>query len=286
MAAVFGLAALSMVPAAIAGAYTRLQILLPGETAAPGTTSGKTGTPRPQTTGVPFDITVRACDSSWTTVTTVTDAIKILCSDASATLPAPAQLGAGTRFFTVALNAAGTFTFQAHDQTDTTIPDGSSGSVGALVLQGFVFSGIAQKNQYAGQPMSITLSAVDPGGRTVAGFSGPVKLKEITSYGNGRITPETVTLSGGAWSGSVTMYRADETSINRGNVNLYAYIESAPAKNGTSDPFTVHPGSFHRLQIVPPGQTPLPGSVSGVTGSPASQGAGLAFSVTVYSTDD
>src|SRR5205823_2497852 len=57
------------------------------------------------------------------------------------------------------------------------------------------------------------------------------------------------------------------------------------AKNGTSDPFTVHPGNFARLQVVPPGETPLPGSVSGVTGAPATQGAGRAFTTAVYGTD-
>jgi len=81
------------------------------------------------------------------------------------------------------------------------------------------------------------------------------------------------------------MYRADETSINRGNVNVYAYDRANPTKNGTSDPFTVHPGSFSRVQIVVPGQTPWPGSLSGVSGSPATQGAGNNFNVSVYGTD-
>ena len=280
------MAAIAYGTPAIAGPYTRLQILLPGETAAPGTTSGKTGTPRPQTAGVPFTITVRACDASWTTVTTVTNAVQTFCSDASATLPAPAQLVAGQRLFSVTLNAGGTFTFQVHDQTDGTIPDGASAPVASLVLQGFAFSTVNQKNQYAGAPMTITVRAVNAAGATVTGYSGQVRLKEITSYGDGRVSPATVTLSSGVWTGPVTMYRADETSINRGNVNLYADLESAPAKNGTSDPFTVHPGTFHRVQIVVPGQSPLPGSVSGVTGTPASQAAGHAFSVTIYATDD
>src|SRR5262249_22252510 len=38
--------------------FTRLQILLPGETAAPGTPSGKTGAPTNQQVGVAFDVTV------------------------------------------------------------------------------------------------------------------------------------------------------------------------------------------------------------------------------------
>jgi hypothetical protein len=132
--------------------------------------------------------------------------------------------------------------------------------------------------------MSISITAVDPGGSTVP-YSGPISLNEVTSYGDGRISPATVTLSGGTWSGSVTMYRADQTSINRGNVNVVAYLAADPSINGTSDPFTVHPGPFNRLQVIAPGQDPLPGSVAGLLGSPASQTAAVAFSVDVYATD-
>src|SRR6266850_1877012 len=272
------------VPAA-AAPYTRLQVLLPGETAAPGTPGGKTGSPLAQTAGVPFLITVRACDDQWNLVASVSDVIQVLASDASATLPAPAQLQSGTRTTTATFNAGGTFTIYAHEQTDATIPDGASASVRSLVLQGFQFSRITQKNQYAGSPMTLTLTAVDPAGQTVTGYSGSVRLKEITSYGDGRTSPDSVVLSSGSWTGPVSMYRADETSINRGNVNLFAWLVSAPGKNGTSDPFTVHPGTFARVQIVVPGQNPLPGSLSGVTGTAASQSAGRSFPITVYSTD-
>ena len=153
-------------------------------------------------------------------------------------------------------------------------------------MAGFEFAKINQKNQYAGVPMATTVTAVDPNGSTVTGFNGAVNLAEITSYGPGRIVPAQVTLSNGTWAGDVTMYRADETSINRGNVNIEATLPGAPSVNGISDPFTVHPGSFARVQVVVPGQTPLPGSVSGLSGSPASQGAGQSFVVDVYATDD
>ena len=271
--------------AVAAGPYSRLQVLLPGESPAPGTPTGKTGTPQAQTAGVPFNVTVRACDDTWTTVLSITDAVQILSSDASATLPTPAQLANGVATFSVTFNAGGTFTVFAHDQTDGTIPDGTSSSVASLVLQGFVFGTINQKNQYAGTPMSLSVRAVNPSGNTVTGYNGQIHLKEITSYGDGRVSPEYVTLSGGTWSGSVTFYRADETSINRGNVNAYAYLDNAPQKNGTSDPFTVHPAPFSKVQIVVPGQTPLPGSISGTTGSPATQSAGRAFTVSVWATD-
>ncbi len=275
---------LSAAPA-IAGPYTRLQVLLPGETAAPGTSSGKTGTPRAQTSGFPFTVTVRACDDTWTTVTSISHSIQILSSDASATLPGAAQLGSGVGTFTVTFNAGGTFQVFAHDQSDNTIPDGASASVRCYVLDSFTFSVINQKNQYAGIPMDITITARDPAGSVVSGYTGPVSLKEITSFGDGRISPSSITLTNGTWSGGVTMYRADETSINRGNVNIYAYDPTLPAKDGTSDPFTVHPGTFSRLQVVVPGQQPLPGSVSGLSGSPATQAANQGFPVSVYATD-
>jgi hypothetical protein len=270
---------------ALAGPYTRLQVLLPGETAAPGTATGKTGTPRAQTAGVPFSITVRACDSGWNTVTTVTNAIQTLSSDASATLPSVMQLNSGQLTATVTFNAGGTFTVFAHDQTDLTIPDGTSASVNSLVLQGFVFSTISQKHFTAGTGESMTLRAVDAQGNTVSGYSGAVQLKETTSFGDGSTQPSSVTLVNGQWSGSLAALRADETNINRGNVNFYAWLAAAPGKNGTSDPFVVHPGPLSRVQVLAPGESPLPGSPTGKAGTPASQSAGQAFTASVWTTD-
>ena len=266
--------------------YTKLQVLLPGETAAPGTPSGKTGAPHAQTAGVPFTITVRACDDSWNTVSSITHIVSITSTDESANLPGSTQLISGEREMTVTLNAGGSFTISANDETDPTIPEATSSYVTAMVLQGFQFNDISQKHRYAGVPENYTVTAIDPNRDVVTGFSGPVRLREITSYGEGRISPDEVTLTNGTWAGELTMYRADESSINRGNVNIYGYLESDPTKNGTSDPFIVHPGSFARVQIVVPGQNPLPGSVSGVIGSPATQAAGQSFVVDIYATDE
>jgi hypothetical protein len=278
-------AALLMVASA-ASAYTQLQVLLPGESPAPGTATGKTGVPVAQTVGIPFTVTVRACDDNWNTDPTVTNVLALTSSDASATLPGPTSLVGGEVMLSVTFNAAGSFNVSATDESDPTIPEATSASTTAYALHGFEFARINQKNQYAGVPMTITLWAVDPVGDVVSGFTGGVRLQQITSYGDGRIEPSVVTLTNGTWSGPVTMYRADETSINRGNVNIYALLDNDPSKNGTSDPFTVHPGPFTRVQIVVPGEDPQPGSVTGVSGSPASQAVGQTFTVDVYATDD
>ena len=283
-AGLLGATMLGATPAA--AQYSRLQVLLPGETAAPGTPTGRTGTPTAQTAEVPFTILVRACDDDWNTVTSVTNVVRILATDGSATLPSPAQLDAGEKIFTVEFNAGGTFTVFAHDETDQTIPDAASSPVTSVVIQGFEFSRINNKHWTAGVPQTLTLSARGPNGQVVTGYSGTVRLRQLTSFGEGRTSPEVVTLNQGTWTGGITNFRADETNPNRGNVNVYAFLEANPAKNGTSDPFLVHPGGFARLQIIVPGETAVPGSISGRTGSPASQAAGVDFNVDVYGTDN
>src|SRR5207302_3380438 len=44
------------------GAFAKLQLLVPGEAAAPGTAPGKTGTPSAQTASTAFAVTVNAVD--------------------------------------------------------------------------------------------------------------------------------------------------------------------------------------------------------------------------------
>src|SRR5207249_3865779 len=98
-----------------AAAFTKLQLLAPGETAAPGIGSGKTGTPTAQTAGTAFNITVNAVDANWNLVNTVTDTAAITSSDSNAVLPANAALVAGTKTFSVTLKTAGSATVTASD---------------------------------------------------------------------------------------------------------------------------------------------------------------------------
>src|SRR5204863_4610865 len=53
-----------------AGAFTKLQLLVPGESAAPGTATGKTGTSTARTAGTAFNVTVNAVDANWNVVPT------------------------------------------------------------------------------------------------------------------------------------------------------------------------------------------------------------------------
>src|ERR1043166_53821 len=92
-----------------AGAFAKLQLLVPGETAVPGTTTGKSGAPLAQTNGQPFSVAVNGVDANWNAIVT-NDTIKIISSDASALLPNNAALSGGSQNFAVTLRSIGAFT--------------------------------------------------------------------------------------------------------------------------------------------------------------------------------
>ncbi|MBN1165181.1 MAG: hypothetical protein JXB45_11425, partial [Candidatus Krumholzibacteriota bacterium] len=275
--------------AEIACPYRNIQVLLPGEFPAPGTETGKTGTPRVQIVGIPCPVVVRVCDGQWNTVESVRHVIRLTTTDGTADLPAAAPLINGELTLPVTFNRAGSFTVTAEDLTDYEHRLGVSSPVtvmeGEGELSGFVFSSLGTE-QYAGSPAAVELAAVDQRGNRVTAFAGPVILEEVTSTGQGRLSPAEVYLEEGFWSGSVTLFLADETTISgQGAVRLYASLEENQALNGYSNRFTVHPGDFSRLQIVVPGQRRSPGTITGITGSPAVQSTGLNLEVEVYATD-
>ena len=97
-----------------------VQLLVPGETALPGSASGKSGTPAAQTAGSAFLVTVNAVDANYNLISTITDTIGITSSDAQAILPANAPLASGTGTFAVTLKSAGARTLTVTDLSDGT----------------------------------------------------------------------------------------------------------------------------------------------------------------------
>ena len=136
------------------GAFVKLQVLVPGETAAPGSVTGKTGTPTSQPTGTAFNVTVNAVDANWNLVNTVTHTVGITSSDSNATLPANGALTAGTRIASVTLRTAGAQTVTASDITDGTKAANTSSPV-------TVNAGAANKLTIQTQP-SATATAGGP----------------------------------------------------------------------------------------------------------------------------
>src|SRR5256886_14446280 len=159
-----------------AGAMTKLQLLVRGETAAPGTASGKTGTPSAQSAATAYNVTVNAVDANWNLISS-TLTVGITTADANDTHPANASLSAGTATFAVTFKSAGSWTITATDITDGTKTANSSPSItvnsGAFSkLQILVPGEIAAPGsstgksgtptaQTAGTPFNVTVNAVD-----------------------------------------------------------------------------------------------------------------------------
>jgi copper(I)-binding protein len=98
-----------------------LQILLPGETAAPNTPSGKTGTPLAQSANVPFDVIVNSVDANWNVVSGSTDQIAFTSTSGDFYMvsdPEQPSLSGGTVTATVEFISGGSATITANDATD------------------------------------------------------------------------------------------------------------------------------------------------------------------------
>ncbi len=99
------------------GNFVKLLLLVPGETAAPGTPTGKTGIPLATLKGIPFNVTVNAVDESWSIIHTASDTVGITSSDSTATLPPNAALVNGTVQMPATLNTNGVWSVTASDIT-------------------------------------------------------------------------------------------------------------------------------------------------------------------------
>jgi hypothetical protein len=105
--------------------YTQLQVLVPGETAAPNTLTGKTGTPILETNGMAFDVIVNAVDANFNVVnnndqvqiTDPTDAnfLSINGTDITGTM---LYLANGTTTFSVEFTGDGSSQMIVTDQAD------------------------------------------------------------------------------------------------------------------------------------------------------------------------
>jgi hypothetical protein len=104
---------------------TQLQVLLPGQTNAPGTTLGYVGTPDPQSVSTNTTVIVNAVDSSFHIVSGISDTIHLTTTDGGAFLPDDLAMVNGTATFADANSllfgtTGGPFTVTASDVTPAT----------------------------------------------------------------------------------------------------------------------------------------------------------------------
>ncbi len=276
----------------VAGAFARLQLLMPGETAAPGTGTGKTGAPSAQTAGTSLNVTVNAVDANWNVVNTVTDTAGITSTDANAALPANAALVAGTKTFAVTAKTAGTATFTSTDITDgsktantsppTTINAGAFAKLQILMPGETASPGSASGKtgspsaQTAGTSFNVTVNAVDANWNPVNTITDTAG---ITSSDANAALPANAALVAGTKTFAVTAKTAGTATFTSTD------ITDGSKTTNTSPSTTINAGAFAKLQLLMPGETAAPGTGTGKTGAPSAQTAGTSFNVTVNAVD-
>src|SRR5262249_49511431 len=274
-------------PAALA----KMQLLVPGETAAPGTGSGKSGTPATEIAGTAFTVTVNAVDSFWNVVNT-NDTVSVTSSDANAALPSNAALVSGSRTFSVTLKTAGTATVTGSDVTHASFPSSTSPSIqvvaGAFTKLQVLAPGETAApgtasgktgtttSQSAGTSFTVTVNAVDANWNLVSSASDTVALSSSDIYAT---LPPNAALIGGTTNFDVILNTAGTRTITATD------ITDGSKTGGTSSLITVTPTSFPKLQLLVPGETAVPGSPTGKTGTPTAQTAGIGYNVTVNAVD-
>jgi hypothetical protein len=105
--------------------YTQLQVLVPGETAAPNTPTGKTGTPILETNGMAFDVIVNAVDANFNVVNNndqvqITDPAdaNFLCINGTDITGTKLFMANGTATFSVEFTGDGSSQMVVTDQAD------------------------------------------------------------------------------------------------------------------------------------------------------------------------
>ncbi|MEJ2543062.1 MAG: hypothetical protein P8Y99_03250 [Calditrichaceae bacterium] len=260
------------------GAFTRLQILLPGEVSTPGIAPGKTGTVPTQITGDAVPVTVNAVDNWWNPVISATGQIGLESSDIAANIPLDQMLNVGSASFsTFRFNTPGNWTVTANNKTNSEISSATSPLVNVIsgAVASFVYDPITSP-QYAGDTLQITVKAVDGSGNVVTGYNDLASM--TASTGPGTIIVDDIQFTDGEWTGSVVLTKATQSLY----LNIHDY---ADVVRGNSNPFTLLPGALANIKILLPGETLTSGLASAKTGFPSPQTIGIQFEATVYATD-
>src|SRR5205814_8258369 len=123
---------------------------------------------------------------------------------------------------------------------------------------------------------NVTVNAVDANWNIV---NSVTDISGITSTDANAILPANAALVSGTQTFSVTLRTAGTSTVTASDIS-----DNLKSSN-TSPSISVAVGAFAKVQILAPGETAVPGSTSGKTGTPTSQAAGTAFNVTVNAVD-
>jgi hypothetical protein len=226
------------------GPFAKVLILAPGESPAPGTASGRTGTATDQSINYSFTITVLATDAWWNPVTGPTDVVHITSNDPLAQLPADAPMSNGRADLSMRLSTGG---YQQITVADVTSPSktGSTTQVRAISSGFHLTAALTPSSAAAGAPFTLDVKVTNDAGSVIQEINSFVTL-EIQNAGTlqpgrGVLLTTQGQLQQGRWLVSETYTFAEPIIIiardDAGN---------APA---TSNPITIVPGPPTAIQL-------------------------------------
>ena len=229
-----GLASASF--AVAAGPVTKLQILLPGETSAPGTASGKTGAPTAQVSGVAIanNVRVNAVDADWNVVGSASPDVAIGSSDAAAAMADDNGAADGSLTLAAGTGTLSSFTFwtgggsQTLTATDAVGALAAGASASVTVNNPPTTTSLSSSQNPAAFGQSVTFTATVTGanatptgtvnfkdGATVIASAIPLDGSGVASYTTASLSVATHTIS--AVYGGSALYNAS-TSANLSQV--------------------------------------------------------------------
>ncbi|MCE5301246.1 MAG: hypothetical protein LLG37_10315 [Spirochaetia bacterium] len=285
-----------------AGTGTKLQVLVPGMTARPGTSDGENGAPTGQIVAQAFSCTINFVDPWWNIITGTgsSDTINMTTSDptnsqinGSSTLPRAVYLTAGTANFTATYSQPSTsFNVQATNASRGGITGDSSPNISIfnvgwidVTATGGGFIG----TQVAGTAFQIELKAYEDQYKEIpaTSFNGTVNLEASNNYSLSEycISPTlSVNFVNGVATMNVTMYRSGT------NLTVNAILGSVTYQ---SNSFNVGPAAATSVLIRIDGMVHKPGlkhvgipGYKGYEGSPKTMEAGAGFQLELIYVDD
>ncbi len=243
-----------------------------------------------QAVGTSFSITITAIDQNGKTYTGYTVTNTLSASTGAITPTTTGTFVAGVWTGSVTLNTAGSISISTSGSGAT----GTSNTftVYTPTLTSFSF-GTISGTKTAGTSFSVTITAKDQNGNTMAGFTGSATLTETGGGAGGTVSPSSVTFTSGVYTGNVYVTKSGS------GVTITATSGTA---TGVSGAFTVNIGAVVKVTVSPATDSVTAGSqvtytatgtdTYGNTGSitdsvtwSISSGAGGSWSTNVYTSN-
>jgi len=232
-----------------AGPVTKLQILLPGETAAAGTASGKTGTPTAQTVGAALmnNVRVNAVDANWNVISGAAPDVALSSSDGAAAIADDNGAAGGNLSLVAGSGTLSSFTFataaaaQTLTATDVAAALSAGASANVTVNKPASATSLGSSVNPAASGQSVTFTATVTGasgtptgtvnfkdGATVIGSGIALDGSGVATFSTSSLTAATHTMSA-VYSGSA-VYNPS-TSANLSQVVAKASTSTALASS-------------------------------------------------------